>query len=126
MQIVPVYAAILALLLVLLSVRTLLTRRRLKIAIGDSGDQQMLRAIRVHANFVEYVPMALLLLFLLETGGASTTIVHLLCGCLLLGRLSHAFGVSQQKENYRFRVFGMALTFTAILGSAMRLLWGAI
>ena len=55
-----IYAAILALMFVGLSVRTLSMRRRLKIAIGDEGNPTMLRAMRVHSNFAEYVPLGLL------------------------------------------------------------------
>jgi uncharacterized membrane protein YecN with MAPEG domain len=121
-HVLPLYAALFALFFVALSVRTLRLRRRLKIAIGDSGDERMLRAIRVHSNFAEYVPFGLFLIFLVELQGAPLWLVHGLCLCLLAGRLSHAFGVSRTNENYRFRVFGMALTFTALLTSAAALL----
>lgn len=57
----PLYASILALMFVGLSVRTLRMRRRLKIAVRDAGNRRMLRAMRVHSNFAEYVPLGLLL-----------------------------------------------------------------
>ena len=104
-----------------LSVRTLKKRRELKIAIGDAGNHQMLRIMRVHANFAEYVPISLLLIYFFETQGAYKALIHLLCLCLVAGRFSHAFGVSQLTENYKFRVFGMAMTFTAIVTSALGL-----
>jgi uncharacterized protein len=122
MRIVPIYASILAVLFVLLSVRTLRLRRRLQIAIGDGQDPAMLRAMRVHANFAEYVPLALLLMYFVESSGAHPLLVHLLALCLVAGRISHAFGVSQIKENYGFRVSGMALTFTCLLIGAAYLL----
>ncbi len=115
MQIVPLYASILALLFVALSVRTLRLRRSLKIAIGDAGSETMLRAMRVHSNFAEYVPLSLILIYFVETQGAHPFFVHLLGLGLLAGRASHAFGVSQAKENYRFRVFGMAMTLTTLI-----------
>jgi uncharacterized membrane protein YecN with MAPEG domain len=122
MRIVPIYAAVLALLFVALSVRTLRMRRSLRIAIGDAGNESLLRAMRVHANFAEYVPLALLLIFFAETGGARPAMVHTLCACLVVGRLSHAIGVSRAPENFRFRVAGVALTFVAILSSSGYLL----
>ena len=82
----------------------------------------MLRAMRVHANFAEYVPFALLLIFLVESSGANPLVVHALGVALLVARLSHAYGVSQQKENFRFRVLGMATTLTVLLLSAIYLL----
>ncbi|MEH8130210.1 MAPEG family protein [Aeromonas veronii] len=56
MTILPVYAALLALLFVLLSIRTIRTRHSRKVALGHGDDPAMLRAMRVHANFAEYDP----------------------------------------------------------------------
>jgi hypothetical protein len=79
--------------------------------------------MRVHSNFAEYVPLSLILLYLVEGQGAYPLLLHGLCLCLLVGRLSHAFGVSQNNENYRFRVLGMALTFTTLVASSAYLLF---
>jgi len=122
MHIVPHYAAILALIFVALSVRTLRMRRRLRIAVGDGGDTSLLRAMRVHANFAEYVPLSLLLLAFVEAGGANPVLVHALGTSIVAGRLLHAFGVSQVQERYGFRVLGMVLTLGPIAIAAMRLL----
>ena len=121
-HIVPLYASVLALLFVGLSIRTLRMRRGLKIAVGDAGNQALLRAMRVHANFAEYVPLGLLLAFFVEAGGAAGWLVHALCACLLVGRAVHAWGVSQVKEDYRYRVLGMALTFTVLLSCSAYLM----
>jgi uncharacterized membrane protein YecN with MAPEG domain len=122
MHITPFYAALLGLLFFALSVRTLRLRRKLRIDIGDAGNEQLLRAVRVHSNFAEYIPLTLLLAFLVEAGGAHYLFLHALCICLLLGRIAHAYGVSKIAEDYRFRVFGMAMTFAALVGSAAALL----
>ena len=121
-MITPFYAAIIALLFVGLSVRTLLLRRRAGIAIGPGEDPKLARAIRVHSNFSEYVPIALLLIFFLESYTNTKIWIHGLCVSLIVGRLSHAYGVSQINENYRFRVFGMALTLGCILSASTKLL----
>lgn len=123
LKIIPLYAALLALLFIALSVRTLRLRRHLKIAVGDAGNTQMLRAMRAHANFAEYVPMCLLLLALVELhGGRNAWVLHGLGLALLVGRISHAWGVSQEHENYRFRVYGMVLTFVTLAACAVFLL----
>ncbi len=122
MYVTPVYAAVLALIFIALSVRTLQLRRRLNIAVGDSYDLQMLRSFRVHANFAEYVPLSLLLIYMYEAGNGMIHVVHALCIALIVGRLSHAYGVGRIEEDYRFRVFGMALTLTAISGAALGVL----
>lgn len=125
MAMTSLYTSILALVFVFLSIRTLRLRRRLRIGIGDGGNEQMLRAMRVHSNFAEYVPIALMSLLMVETSGASYYLVHFLGGALLAGRITHAYGVSKINENFFFRVTGMALTFTSILSSAIYLLMSA-
>lgn len=126
MNITSIYAALLALLFVGLSVRILRLRRSLKISIGDGGDKKMLRAIRVHSNFAEYVPFGLLLLYLAETQGAPSAAVHGVGLCLLIGRLSHVYGVSQENEQFQYRVLGISVTFTAFVASAGFLLFVAV
>ena len=122
MLVSPIYAAILGFVFVALSVRTLLLRRRLKVAIGD-GDQPILaRAVRVHSNFAEYVPLSLILVYFLEIQSGTNLWIYVLCSALLIGRITHAFGVSRVEENYRYRVIGMALTFTVIISASLGLL----
>ncbi len=124
MAVVPFYAGLLALLFVLLSIRIIGRRRSAKVALGVAGDRELERRTRVHANFAEYVPLALLLLAFLEFRGWSVHVLHGLGSMLLVGRLSHAWGVSQERENFRFRVTGMALTFGVILTAALLLIGG--
>jgi hypothetical protein len=123
MNILSLYAALLALLFVALSIRTLRLRRRLRIGIGDAGNEQMLRAMCVHSNFAEYVPISLFLIYLVEIQGAQGLLIHALGLCLLTGRLSHAYGVSQANENYTFRVVGMSMTFITLLLTSAYLLF---
>jgi uncharacterized membrane protein YecN with MAPEG domain len=124
--ITPAYAAIFALLFVALSLRTIRLRRRVRVGIGSGGDASLERAARVHANFAEYVPLALVLIYFMEIETAGNAWVHGLCAALLAGRLLHAYGVSQVRENYRFRTAGMALTFIVILSAALRLLYAYV
>lgn len=126
MKVVPLYAALLGIVFFVLSVRTLRLRRSLNLAIGDGGNPVMLRAMRVHSNFAEYVPLCLVLLGFSELQGTSPMVLQLLGLCLLLGRLSHAYGVSQPRENFAFRISGMALTLTCLLSACATLLFQAL
>ena len=110
MTIVPAYSILFAVLFLILSARAIMARRAAKIAIGTRGDKNLERAARVHANFSEYVPFALLLIAFAEMRGIQPLFIHLLCLALLLGRLLHAWGVSMINENFKFRVSGMMLT----------------
>ena len=66
MYVTPIFAGGLTLLYVYLAVRVITTRRTVRIGLGDGGDAEMLRCIRVHANFAEYVPIGLLLMAMAE------------------------------------------------------------
>jgi uncharacterized membrane protein YecN with MAPEG domain len=123
-SIVPYYAALLALLFVFLSVRVVAARREHRVSIGMGGQHALERRVRVHANFAEYVPFALLLLGMAELRGAPAPVLHVLCLVLLFGRAAHAWGVSRPDEDFRFRVAGMVATFASIAGAALAIILG--
>ena len=124
--IVPVYAAVLAVIYIVLSVRVIQARRSAKVAIGTRGDIGLERKMRVHANFAEYVPFALLLATFIEMQGRPAWLIHLICLALVAGRVVHAYGVSQEHENIRLRTAGMAATFAVLAVMAVSLLARAI
>jgi uncharacterized protein len=117
------YAAGLGVLFVLLSLRTLRLRRKLRIGLGDAGHPEMLRAIRVHANFAEYVPLCLGLMCLAELQAAPVWLLHSMGIALVLARLTHARGVSQMQEKTTFRVIGIALTLSILLTASSYLIF---
>jgi uncharacterized membrane protein YecN with MAPEG domain len=124
--IVPVYAAVLAFIYIVLSARVIQARWSAKVAIGTRGDVRLERKMRVHANFAEYVPFALLLATFVEMQGRPAWLIHLLCLALVAGRVVHAYGVSQEHENIRLRIAGMATTFTVLAVAGLSLLARAI
>src|SRR3954452_8780420 len=95
LHIVPPYAAVLALIFVLLSIYVIRGRGRYQITIGSGAAPDLERRIRVHANFAEYVPFTLLLLVIAELRGAPPGWLQIMCLCLLVGRVLHALGVSR-------------------------------
>ena len=121
-----VYAALLTLLFVALSVRVIGRRRGSGVALGSGGDAVLERRLRVHGNFAEYTPLGLLLLVLTEASGYDAALVHGLGLALLAGRAVHAFGVSRTPEDFRLRVAGMALTLGMLSVAAMLLLGAAL
>lgn len=108
------WAALLAPLCLWLSVRVIGLRRRLKVAIGTGGQPELERAMRAQANFAEYVPFALVLIALAEAGGTPGWIIHPLGAALLAGRVAHGWGMTREREDFRFRVGGMLATFGVI------------
>lgn len=119
----PLYAALFGLFFVALSIRTIRLRRRFRVGVGDGDHAELQRAARVHANFAEYVPLSLLLIYFAEAGSGSVLFTHILCVTLLGGRLLHAYGVSRVRENYRYRTIGMVLTFGTIISASLFLLY---
>src|SRR5262249_35837579 len=106
----PVYAVLLTFLYVILSVRVIGLRRFLGVALGDGEHRDLLSRQRVHANFAEYVPIALILMTLAELQGLPDWALNAVGILLSLGRVLHAYGVSQETEQFRLRASGMALT----------------
>lgn len=125
-MITPIYAALLAIIFVFLSISTIKLRRELKIPLGDGNNPKLTKIIRAHSNFAEYVPFALILIYMAEAQGANKLLIHLLGIALLIGRSLHAYGISQANENYKFRVSGMSMTFLSITVSAIYLIFSYI
>jgi uncharacterized membrane protein YecN with MAPEG domain len=110
------YAALLGLLLVALSLRVIGLRRANRVSLGD-GDLPALRdAIRAQGNASEYIPLSLVLLLVLELGGAPAVLIHTAGTALLAGRLLHAAGLLRQQ--FRYRVLGMQFTLFTLIGLA--------
>ena len=126
MPITSLYAAILAMLFVVLAIRVISVRRSARVALGDGGEAQLLRRIRVHGNFAEYAPLAIILVGLAESLRTPALVLHGLGIILVVGRIVHAAGVSQPKENLALRVAGMSMTFAAIIIGGLTCLVGAI
>ncbi|WP_018694404.1 MAPEG family protein [Algicola sagamiensis] len=121
-MIVPMYAAVFALFYIYLALRVIKARRQYQVALGDGQEKMVQKAIRVHGNFSEYVPFALLLLFFLEQKNPNTIWLHSLCIALCVGRLICAYGVSAPRENLKFRVTGMVITFAVMIAISIHLL----
>jgi uncharacterized membrane protein YecN with MAPEG domain len=127
MPITAFYASILALLFILLSMRVIAQRREARVEIGHGESPQLLRRMRVHANFAEYVPIALILIALAESLKAPSVVLHLLGLVLLAGRVVHAYGLSQTPHVLRLRVLGMMATITVIgVGALLCFLLGGV
>lgn len=115
--ITPLYAALAALMLIVLSVRVIGLRRSRQVAIGDGAEEVMARRIRAQGNFTEYVPLALLLMLLMELGGAPAWQLHGLGLALMVGRLIHAWALAAHSG--KGRVAGISLTFVVLAAGAI-------
>ena len=117
------YAALLGLLLIALSVQVVLARRRFRVRLGSGTEEGMQQAVRVQANFVEYVPFAVLLLVLAEVSGLPGPAVHGAGILLLASRVLHAVGLSRSPGRSFGRFYGTAGTWLVITALSVWLLY---
>jgi uncharacterized protein len=115
------YLSILALIYAVLALQVARLRRDNRVLFGDAENGKLRTAIRVHANFIEYVPIITLLVALLEMSGAPASRVHLLMGALL-SRLLHPMGMAARPGTWQFnagRVAGILLTLAVLIAAAI-------
>ena len=126
MMVTPLYAGLLVLWLLVLSVRVIRRRGSEKILLGDGGNVMMARIIRGHANFTEYVPLALLMMAMLELSHFSIYVLHALGIVLVLARLIHGYALSFTEKFMFGRVAGAGLTFLVLGIEAILCIYQAI
>jgi len=123
MQVTPLFAALLGLLYIVLSFSVIRLRLGKQVSLGDGDHGELEKAIRVHGNFSEYVPFALLLMWFQESISLSSSLVFWLGCLLLLARIAHAIGINNPKKYIKLRQFGALGTFLVIIASSLSILW---
>ncbi len=121
-MITAIYAAVLAVMYVGLALAVVRQRFKLRVDLGDGQQPELIKAIRIHGNFAEYVPFLLVLMFIVEQQQAAAWQIHLLGVLTVGGRLLHLLGLSQSSGTSIPRFFGMISTFAALLCAAALLL----
>lgn len=116
------FAAIFGILHVFFTLRVGGYRFRSKISLGDGGDKELRNRIRAHGNFIENVPIALLLLLLNDLNGLSENVLMILGSVLLVSRILHYVMIVSRSLPMVFRPISMLGTLGTILVSAILLL----
>lgn len=119
----PMYAGILGIILLVLSIRVVaVVRAKGNVLYGDGGNPDFTTVLRGQANFVEYVPLILILIGFAEAGGTSSTWIHAMGGGLVVGRILHPIGLTNAPGINVFRFVGTNLTWLALLASSILVL----
>ena len=118
LQAAALWSGLSILLLIFLSVRTILTRRRVGVSFGDGGNPELTAASRTFGNAAEYIPPCLAILILMAVLDFQPVWIHAVGGGMLLGRILHAWGLGQAKQPSFGRVSGMLLTQAALIFGA--------
>jgi len=111
------YASLLTLLVVWLSLNVIKLRQSKQVSLGDGGEAELQIAIRAQGNATEYIPISLILLILLELNKVHIAFVHAAGVAILTGRIFHARGLLT--ENSGLRVLGMQITLFYLIVLAL-------
>ena len=113
-------ASVLGLILVVLSLEIVRLRVKTKVSLGTGPEERsaLVVAVRAHGNFVEHVPLSLILLGLLEREAVGVTTIAGLAGVLVVSRLLHIIGIGIKGVN-PFRSIGVLLQWAFFIVAAL-------
>jgi uncharacterized protein len=117
------YAGVFAIMAMVLANIVSAKRGKANISILHGEDMNLALWIRRHGNFIETVPLALILMGLAEARGLPTPWLHAMGGVLTAARLSHVAGLDALNAKHPLRLVGGIATQAALLGAAIYLLW---
>lgn len=109
------YAGILGLIYLLCAINVIKMRYKHEVGLGDNGNEALIKSIRIHGNFSEYVPIGLLLMAFYELNSGSSIILHITGIIFVLSRISHAIGLTKSTGTSTYRKFGVLSTFTLLV-----------
>jgi uncharacterized membrane protein YecN with MAPEG domain len=118
-SITALYAGILALIFVALGINVTAHRVKLSVPLGDGGNSQMLRMMRLHGNAAEYIPLAVALMAIYELNGGWHMALHIAGIALVVGRLLQTWGMWSTEIAGFGRGAGQSLTWFSIAALAV-------
>jgi uncharacterized protein len=114
-----IYTILLSLIYLALTIIVIRNRWKHKVPFLDGGIDPMTRAIRAHGNFIEYVPLCLMLMAFSELNGAPFWALLGFGAILTLSRLMHAYGVIN--ASLKMRINAMTATLFCLLSGSVLL-----
>jgi len=109
------WTALIALWILLLMAQVVRLRWTRRVGLGDGGDKDLLKAIRIHGNAIETMPIALLLMLGYEVGGGTPWLLHVCGAALLASRVAHAAGLRRSIGASAGRMLGSTLWATVVV-----------
>ena len=98
----------------------------ISVLFGNPENMELVQRVRVHQNFLEYVPLALILMGIIEINGGNTTFLHLFGIVLIISRIAHSIGLKHDNMGHPGRVIGAGGTALISLVAAGYALWMVI
>ena len=106
LPVTSLYSIPLAIIYFVLIMQVIFLRSSLSLSIGDGGNKDLHERIRRHGNFVEWVPMVLILLLVAEARGTGTLWLHAAGALLTIGRVLHPLGLKADAPTHPLRIAG--------------------
>jgi len=100
-----------------LAIRIVALRIKLKVLIGDGGNALLQTRMRAQLNYMEYTPLILILLGLIEFARGTSTWLWAAGIIYILGRIVHPFGMDKQ-TTHPLRAVGIITTWIVLIGLA--------
>jgi len=123
MEITLLYASLLSVLAVSLAFKTGLLRGKTNTMLGEGDAPGMLQSIRAFGNLIEYAPLAIIMLGLLEMQDINSWQLHLLGSTFFVSRILHAYGMAISRESTPYRLVGIFGTWLIILVMGISGIW---
>lgn len=124
--ITPLYAGLFGIMLVYLSWRIVRLRNKYQIKMGDGGHNALIAATRAQGNLVEYLPVSLILMLMLEFLATSIWILHGLGIWLLIARVLHLKGIKDPSGTSIHRKIGTRLTWAQLISASLLCIVGSL
>jgi uncharacterized membrane protein YecN with MAPEG domain len=115
LSVTPIYASIIALLILSLAYRVVQLRNSEGVALGDGGNKKLIRAMAAHSHALENAPIALFLMLLLEANGFRPIWLHGMGMALVASRLLHMYGQSRHSARSFGRYWGTVINWLLIV-----------
>lgn len=93
-------------------------RMSAKVLHGDGGNDALMQRMRAQANFIENVPLALILIGAIELSGKGGQWLAIVGAVFMLARVAHGIGMDNTKPN-PLRAGGTLVTMLTLLGLAV-------
>ena len=119
MEITLLYTSLISILVIFLAFKTGLVREKTNTMLGEGDSAELLQSVRAHGNLIEYAPLALILLALLEMQDIQDWVLHLTGSLFFLSRILHAYGISISRESTPYRLIGTLGTWVIMLGMSI-------
>lgn len=119
------YASMFTLFALVLSFRAGSFRGNAQISVlfGEPPNMELAQRVRVHQNFLEYVPLILILFGLLEASGVSRMFLYVMGDLLIVARIAHAIGLRHDNIQHIGRLVGAGGTALITVVTAGYGLW---